>query len=188
MSESISGNGSTQTTLSCPNCGDQFEIPVGKPLFNCRKCREALLLSADGKIVLANPIRTYLELNEQTAVQPLDNEALSSATSNDVVPISARRQKKHIQLANERIVQEKQLTARAFGSGLLSMILGGLLLLLMWVRIQFTYVDWMSFALIAFGLVLFVIGAYTTLWSHREMRSVAESEKDIEKDRRLLGS
>jgi len=188
MSVSISGNGSIQRTLPCPNCGDQFEIPVGKPLFNCHKCREALLLSADGKVVLANPIRTYLELKEQTEVQSPDGEAHSSAASDGVVPISARRQKKHIQLAYERIVQEKQLTARAFGSGVLSMILGGLLLLLMWIRIQFSYVGWMSFAFLAFGLVLVIIGAYMTLWFHRAMRSVAESEKDTEEERRLLGS
>lgn len=155
--------------ISCPNCGEGLDVPLSTS-FVCPKCGELLVRASTHKLILAHPIKTYLELDEKSKA-PGTAEYLDPALPSGGLQLSDRRRKRSAQLASERINQQKKSEHRGFAAGFILSILGGLLLLSTWARAFILGNDWLGFTGIAAGLFLIFLGLAVAIWFYRLMRS-----------------
>jgi uncharacterized membrane protein YcjF (UPF0283 family) len=145
----------------------------------CNHCGETLLVFADRRVVLANPIRTYLapnnsaEKSEQTRVH-------FSATTRP--PISAERRRRTAQLAYERVTQQQQLDHSGLVCGVLAIVFGGVLGILSWLRSEYIQNDWIGWAGMWIGALVFAAGMFVAIWFFRSLRSAQAVKREIEKE------
>lgn len=168
-----------ENDLLCPNCGEPLDAVPIQTEFTCKHCGELLTLSADDKVVLARPIQTYLQLADEP--QDLgDGESVSEISS--IPEISARRRKKAITLAYERIAQEKKDVTRGFLYGVFFLVFGTLFLVTSFSRLVLISNDWLNLVGFAFGLIFAALGIYLTLWFRQVSRSLSREEKTIKEE------
>jgi pilus assembly protein TadC len=164
-----------ENDLPCPNCGEPLGTVPIQSEFTCKHCGEILALSADDKVVLARPIQTYLQLDDEPQ-DPVDGESAS------IPEISARRRKKAIALAYERIAQEKKDVTRGFFYGVFFLVFGTIFLATSFSRLVLISNDWLNLVGFAFGLIFAVMGAYLALWFRKLSRSLSREEKTIKEE------
>ena len=166
-------------TFVCPNCGKLIDLQSPKSAVACNHCGEALLISPDSRVVLANPIRTYLapgnsaEKSEQT-------RARFSATTRP--PISAERRKRTAQLAYKRLTQQEQLDHSGLVYGVLAIVFGGVLGILGWLRSEYIQNDWIGWTGAWIGALVFAAGMFVTIWFFRSLRSAQAVKREIGKE------
>lgn len=166
-------------TFVCPNCGKAIDIQFSGSSVTCLHCHEALLVSSDKKIVLANPLRTYL-ISDDAAAK--DKHRNSQMPVGKRPPVSAERRKKTARFAYERMTQQEQLDHSGLAYGILAIVFGGLLGVLGWLRLEFIQSDWISWIGLWTGVLVFGFGTFLTIWFYRSIKSAKEIRREIEKE------
>ncbi len=162
-----------ESQFFCPNCGESLDSEPTESTFVCNHCGEALVYSSDHKVILAKPIRTYLE-PESTELGSSPNNELR------VIPrASPERQKRAAELAIERIADEKKDLRRGFIYGIVFAIFGGVFLIISLLRILFVTSDWLNFVGFGFGFLILVVGIYLATWFFRSWQSLGIEEEEI---------
>jgi DNA-directed RNA polymerase subunit RPC12/RpoP/uncharacterized membrane protein YcjF (UPF0283 family) len=163
----------------CPNCGKLIDIQSAKSAIMCNHCGEALLVSPGSRVVLANPIRSYLT--------PEDSDEKSehlrirfSATTRP--PISTERRKRTAQLAYERMTQQEQLDHSGLVYGILAIVFGGVLGILGWLRSEYVQNDWIGWAGVWIGALVFAAGTFITILFFHSLRSAKSAKREIERE------
>ena len=163
----------------CPNCGKLIDIQSPESAVTCNHCGEALLVSPGNRVVLANPIRSYL--NPENSDEESGHQRIRfSATTRP--PISAERRKRTAHLAYERVTQQEQLDHSGLVYGILAIVFGGLLGLLSWLRSEYVQSDWVGWVGLWIGALVFATGTFVTVWFVRSLRSTQVAKREIEKE------
>ena len=163
----------------CPNCGKLIDIQSPESAVTCNHCGEALLVSPGSRVVLANPIRTYLAPDNSTEKSEHPRVRFSAATR---PPISAERRKRTAHLAYERVTQQEQLDHSGLVYGILAIVFGGFLGLLSWFRLEYVQSDWVGWVGLWIGALVFATGTFVTVWFVRSLRSTQVAKREIEKE------
>ena len=163
----------------CPNCGKSIDIKPAKSAIRCNHCGEPLLVSPGSRVVLANPIRSYLtpENSDEESGHP---QIRFSAPTRP--PVSAERRKRTAQLAYERVTQQEQLDHSGLVYGILAIVFGGVLDILSWLRSEYVQSDWVGWVGLWIGALVFVAGAFVTTWFFRSLRSAQAAKREIKKE------
>jgi len=162
----------------CPNCGKSVKIQSVTAPVICEHCGEKSLVSSGNRLVLAQPIRSYLRVDES------EGEMQSRARfSTGVRPsVSAERKRRTARLARERIAQQKQLYQSGLLYGILAIILGGMLGILCRYRLESIQGDWIGWIGLGIGVVVLLIGFCMTLWFLRALGALRASQREIEQE------
>ena len=145
----------------------------------CKHCGELLALSPDHKVVLARPIQTYLHLGEESSNGGESDDADAPVS---IPPLSVRRKKQTVELAYERIAQEKKDVTRGFVYGTFFLVFGIVFLLTSLSRLVLVSNDWLNVAGFVFGLVFASMGVYLVLWFRKLSRSLSREEKTLKEE------
>jgi DNA-directed RNA polymerase subunit RPC12/RpoP len=165
--------------FACPNCGKLIDIQSPESAVECNHCGEALLVSPGSRVVLANPIRTYLAPDNSAEKSEHTRARFSVAPR---PPISAQRRKRTAHLAYERVTQQEQLDHSGLVYGILAIVFGGFLGLLSWLRSEYVQSDWVGWAGLWIGALVLVAGTFVTTWFYRSLRSAQAAKREIEKE------
>ena len=170
---------SVENDLPCPNCGEPLDSVPSDSEFACLHCGELLALSTDNKVVLARPIQTYLELDEES---PADIEGATANETTSPPQISERRRRKAAEIAYERIANEKKDISRGFFYGFFFLVFGAVFLTISLSRLILVSNDWLNLVGFGVGLVFTALGGYLALWFHKLSRSLSIEEKTINEE------
>ena len=170
---------SVENDLPCPNCGEPLGSVSSDSEFACEHCGELLAVSIDNKVVLARPIQTYLEVDEQP---PADTERATASEPTEVPQISDRRRRKAAEIAYERIAIEKKDLSRGFFFGSFFLVFGAVFLIISLARLLLVSNDWLNLVGLGFGLIFTALGGYLALWFHKLSRSLSNEEKTIKEE------
>lgn len=157
----------------CPNCGAPIEIQSIQKALTCQQCREVLIVVAGNRVVLANPLRTYLRADAaktapfSVALRP---------------PLSAQRKKRMAQLTYERVTSEEQLDSSGLIYGTLAIVFGAFLSLLSWLRLEQLQDDWLGRLGLGLGAGVVAIGVLAALWFWRSIRSARAIKRQAERE------
>ena len=176
---SIRSEPPVENDLPCPNCGEPLGAVPSQSEFSCGHCGEPLAHSADNKVVLARPIQTYLQLDDEPQDQ-VEGESADETTS--IPEISAGRRKKAVELAYERIAREKKDINRGFFYGIFFLVFGAIFLVTSLSRLVLISNDWLNLVGLAFGLVFALMGVYLALWFRKLSQSLSREEKTIKEE------
>lgn len=163
----------------CPNCGELIDIQSTQSSVTCEHCHEVLLVSTGSRIVLANPIRTYLS-SDRFMEKDESQQLRFSAASRP--PISVERKKRTAQLAYERMTRQEQLDRSGLIYGILAIVFGALLGVLGWLRLEYIQTDWVGWLGLWIGVFIFALGLFVTIWFFRSIRSAQTVKREIEKE------
>jgi hypothetical protein len=136
-------------------------------------------MSPGNRVVLANPIRTYLAPDDSTEKNAQPRVRFPVATR---PPVSTQRKKRTAHLAYERMKQQEQLDHSGLVYGILATVFGGLLGLVSWLRSEYVQSDWVGWVGLWLGALIFAAGAFVTTWFYRSLRSAQVAKREIEKE------
>lgn len=153
--------------LACPNCGESIKIPPRTRQLVCAHCNESLLLVSNSKLILKNPLPNYLNADQANANTQRSGQILDQA----LFKLSQARMEKSAQYASERIAQEQRLGRQGLYAGLGTLTAGGLLLLVLSVKMYVTEVNWLELLGMGIGILFVSVGLSITLWFAWELRS-----------------
>jgi hypothetical protein len=156
-----------------------IEIDSAQISVTCIHCREPLLVTPGNRVVLANPIRTYLRSDKPVEQSAEEIPPISVAIR---PPVSAERRKRAAQLAFERMTVQEQLDHSGIVYGILAIVLGGFLGILSWLRSEFFDRDLVSAIGLLLGILLFVFGIFGTAWFLRSLLTARASKREIEEE------
>ena len=144
----------------CPNCGKSITFSRKTNPIVCPECKSGLLWDSNSKLILANPIRTYL------GDDPADTHADRANLILDQRPpqLSKERMEKAAFHAGERIAHERKINEQGLFSGLGTLTAGGLILLIVGAQWGLGKMNWFEFVGIGIGIILVGLGMFITIW------------------------
>ena len=154
---------------TCPNCGEELEVTPQPVAIECDACGELLVFTDEHKLVLAEPLTTYFDADGGSN-SAAGAQASEPAWQVGKFKLSVQRQTRADQLAQMRVIQERQAFRQGFISGLLVIILGGLLLLSIGAHIYFFESSWVDLAGVVVGGLFLALGLFIVIWFMRTMR------------------
>lgn len=163
----------------CPNCGNEVVVQPAQASVTCNHCREILAVLAEQRIVLANPLRTYLP--SDASVEQDEHQRLHFSVAARP-PLSPERKKKTAQLAYERMTRQEQVDRSGLVYGIFAIVFGGFLSSLCWFRTEYIQNDWVGWVGLWIGAGVFALGLLVTFWFLRSIRSAQAIKREIEKD------
>lgn len=168
-----------ETDLICPNCGEYLVSPPNERHFNCPVCGRALELISRKKVVIAEPLPDFKDLDQVGAgdVWP----SLEPSIPNWESGLSIQRRQRNTELTQARITQERVSNLQASRLGIWSMVLGIVSLGMGWLRQLYIPTDWVVIAMVLFGMVSLGGGSFITIRFYYVSRSLTKIENQHEK-------